>query len=201
MNKKIQAIGFDWTGVVYVHPVQLSKVGAQFLGISQEVFKEAYFKHNHLRNLSEIGAKEFWRIVFRELRQESRADAFSDLLDTFPQGQINTEILPIIWQLKKQGYRMGLLSNNSLAGATEARAAGVDALFDVTIFSAEVGVMKPDPKAFELLANRLAVPLDAMVFIDDTEKSLARADEAGFVPVLYRGIETLVDDLKKLGLY
>ena len=47
------------------------------------------------------------------------------------------------------------------------------------IFSAELGRCKPDPEAFRLLATRLAVAPDEIIYVDDDATYVAGAREAG----------------------
>lgn len=196
--KKIKAIGFDWSGVVFFHPTKYHTMVSEFLNISTEEFSNSYYKHNHLINLTNIDPKEFWTIVFRDLGHESKVDEFIETLNSLPKGKYNEAILPLIDLLKTKGYKIGLFSNHTVAGAKEAREFGVDNIFDVTLFSAEVGVMKPDTKAFLLLAKELGVDISEMVFIDDTPQVLEKANEAGFQTILYTDMNSLLKKMLEL---
>ena len=197
--QKFKAIGFDWSGVVFFHTMNYRDDGSKFLNISKEEFSVAYFKHNHLSNIANTSSGEFWRKVFSEFGRESEAANFVKLLESAPAGKMNEEILPLIKLLKERGYKIGLLSNNTSVGAKEARSLGVDELFDVALFSAEIGLMKPDPEVFKYIANKLDVDITEMIFIDDAKKSLERAEEAGYQPILYTDMQSLRTQLEKLG--
>jgi putative hydrolase of the HAD superfamily len=85
-------------------------------------------------------------------------------------------------------YRTSILSN---ADATlRSRIAEADAslldLFDDFICSAEVGMAKPDPRIFALAARRLGLLPQACIFVDDAERNVAAAREAGMQAVHYR---------------
>jgi len=197
---KFKAIGFDWSGVVFCHTMNYREDGSRFLNISKEEFSAAYFKHNHLSNVKNISSKDFWRTVFLELGRESEVDDFIQLIENAPLGKMNQEILSLITILKDKGYKVGLLSNNTTRGAIEARSLGVEQLFDVDLFSVEVGLMKPDPEAFIYLADKLWVDITEMVFIDDAPKSLERAGEAGYQPILYTDMKALFEELRRLNI-
>ncbi len=198
MQKKFKAIGFDWSGVVFFHSMNYRNDGSRFLNISKEEFSAAYFKYNHLSNLKNIGPKEFWMTVFAELGRESEVDGFLSFLANCPPGKMNQDILPLIKILKEKGYKIGLLSNNTSSGAAEARSFDVSKIFEVALFSAEVGVMKPHREAFELLARELGVDISEMLFIDDSEKSLEKAGEIGYHPILYSDMNQLLGDFVNL---
>ncbi|MFA7244694.1 MAG: HAD-IA family hydrolase [Candidatus Magasanikbacteria bacterium] len=194
---KIKAIGFDWVGVVFFTSRYHTMI-SELLNISNEEFSNSYYKYNHLINTTNIDEKEFWTIVFTDLGKESKVDEFLKLLHNFPKGKYNEEILPLIKLLKNKGYKVGLFSNHTATGAQEARQLGVDDLFDITLFSAEVGVMKADPAAFLMLAEKLEVNISEMIFIDDTPRVLENAKEIGFEPILYTNMESLLQRLQEL---
>ncbi len=200
MSKNIKAIGFDWSGVVFFHATKYREIGAKFLHITEEEFTSAYFKHNHLHNLSSVSLLDFWRVVFAELGREAETVDFLHMLSNLPIGTLNHELLQLLEEVKQAGYKVGLFSNNSVDGAKEARSFGVDKLFPVALFSAEVGVMKPQAEAFHLLAEKLGVDITEMIFIDDTQKSLEKASEAGYTSILYQDVKTLYQDLEKVGI-
>lgn len=53
-------------------------------------------------------------------------------------------------------------------------------LFEGIHLSYELGVRKPDPKAFQLVADRIGVPGERILFIDDTEAHVKSARKEGF---------------------
>ena len=55
--------------------------------------------------------------------------------------------------------------------------------FDVIVDGRVDGVMKPDPRAFELVLERLGVPAEGTVFIDDLKSNLVGAVSVGMTPV------------------
>lgn len=200
MYNKFKAIGFDWSGVVFFHAFKYIEAGSKFLNIPQDEFRTVFFKYNHLINVESIEPKEFWSKIFAEFDRESETNNFLDFLRNAPAGKFNQEILLLIQVLKNKGYKVGLLSNFSREGAREARSVGVDDIFDVSIFSAEVGYMKPYKEVFEILAKQLGVDLTQMIFIDDTPKSLEKANEIGYYPVLYKSMSELLEEFKKLAI-
>lgn len=70
-------------------------------------------------------------------------------------------------------------------------------MFDTIIISEEVGYQKPSPEIFEVLFNKFEVKNEKLIFIDDTEKSLEKSKEIGFVPILFRSNEKLKEELFK----
>jgi putative hydrolase of the HAD superfamily len=63
------------------------------------------------------------------------------------------------------------------------RELGYDDLFDVSCYSAELGVAKPDPAYFRAAARLIGVPPGAVVFVDDVEPNVEAARETGMAGV------------------
>lgn len=96
------------------------------------------------------------------------------------------DVVPLLRTLRERGYRIGLLTNGSEAQQLEKLArTGLDAAFDAVCISEQIGVQKPDPRAFTLLAERLGVDPQACVFVgDDPDKDVRGARRAGMRAVL-----------------
>jgi 2-haloacid dehalogenase len=73
-------------------------------------------------------------------------------------------------------------------------------LFDDIVVSGEVGVAKPDPEIFEVLAARVGHPLDGVFFVDDSERNVAAARRAGMDAVHFTGAAALRHQLEARGL-
>ena len=204
--KKIGAIGFDWGGVVSQYPGgSFNDAAAAFLGVDNEAFRRAYFLHNHMVNKgpdakSYETAVEMWLEILTELGIPEKTDAFVGFVRNRPQAQINEEVVGLIKRLRRLGWKVGLFSNNSSENARDFRFRGYDAWFDVSLFSGDVDCMKPEPRAFEMLAEALGVPVAELVFIDDSERSLSRSNEIGYEPILFTTTEALIARLEELGI-
>jgi putative hydrolase of the HAD superfamily len=85
-------------------------------------------------------------------------------------------------QLRASGLRVGLLSNSW--GNTYPRAR-IDALFDPIVISGQVGLRKPQRAIYELGVDRLGVPADRVLFIDDAEVNVLGARAAGLQAMLH----------------
>ena len=83
------------------------------------------------------------------------------------------------------GVRTGLLSNSWGDGRYDRE--GFGELFDAVVISGEEGVRKPDPAIYALAAERLGLPADEIVFVDDLPGNLKPARALGMTTVLHRG--------------
>ena len=68
------------------------------------------------------------------------------------------------------------------------------------VISGEIGIAKPDPKIFAILAERNALRPSATLFIDDHAPNVAAAVALGFVTHRFQSAQALGADLIHLGL-
>ncbi|MCC9307196.1 HAD family phosphatase [Kitasatospora sp. RB6PN24] len=104
---------------------------------------------------------------------------------------------------RRAGYRLAMLSNSfGLDPYDPYAACGVWELFDVTVVSELAGMAKPDPEIYRLALERLDLPGEACVFVDDYPGNLPPAQALGITTVLatkpHRGVVEQVGAL--LGL-
>lgn len=197
----ITAVGFDWGGVLNGKPgTVFFEDMLALLEVDSVTYNTAYFSHNKKANRGDIFWDELWYLVLNDL---GKLDKYDDVLTLNAKSQANApnhEVLALVDRLRANGYRLGMLSNNSVERADILRHEGLDKHFDVFHISAETGLVKPEPEAFLRFANDLEVPMNELVFIDDMKKSLSKAGECGYTPILFENYTKLVDDLKKLGI-
>jgi len=77
-------------------------------------------------------------------------------------------------------YRTGIISNalSNVRSAIEQKWDIADA-FDALILSAEIGLMKPDPRIFHTALQALGVAPAEAVFVDDVAENVAGAQALG----------------------
>ena len=83
---------------------------------------------------------------------------------------VEPEVLATLEELRRAGYRMGLVSNISLRPdlmRADLERMGLAQYLDATVFSSEVGVRKPDPRIFQEALDRLRVEPPETVFVGD----------------------------------
>jgi epoxide hydrolase-like predicted phosphatase len=113
-------------------------------------------------------------------------------------GTANTELIEYARQLRPR-YRTGILSN-SFVGAREREQAayGFEDIVDEIVYSHEVGMGKPDPRIYALACARLDVQPGEMVFLDDADRCVTGAREAGIHAVRYRDNAQAIGEIEKL---
>ncbi|MFG2946244.1 HAD family hydrolase [Streptomyces adustus] len=100
-------------------------------------------------------------------------------------GTPNVELIEYVRGLRSR-CRLGILSN-SFVGARELETAmyQFDELVEQIVYSHEIGVCKPDPRAFEMTCARLEVRARDCLFIDDSNVNVEAARAAGMQAHLF----------------
>ena len=101
--------------------------------------------------------------------------------------QVRGEAQEVIADLKLRGYKIGLLSNSSFDATQSWRSSALAPMFNVTIFSCLVGLMKPDPHIFKLVADQLQIKPEECIYVaDGMDGELKAAASIGMMPVCIR---------------
>ena len=198
---KYKAIGFDYGVVINGLPgILFNRQFCELVGITDDQYRDTYFTHNKKVNRGEITWEELWHLVLADLHKPEKLKDVMALQDEFFKADINMPILELIDELRLQGYKTGLLSNNTSETAAEMRRQGIDMHFDVFHVSGETGLVKPEPEAFLHLAEALDVDIKELIFIDDANKSLETAEQCGFTPILFESYEQLHEQLTQMNV-
>lgn len=93
-------------------------------------------------------------------------------------------------------YLTGMLSNNwSPEGRAMAQKLGIADCFDVFVTSAEVGVMKPDPRIYQITLDRLGLSPPEAIFVDDFVENVETARRLGMGGVHFVEPDQAQDEL------
>jgi len=101
-------------------------------------------------------------------------------------------------RLRAAGIKTGILSNMFAFSAEAIRERELFKDFDPVLLSYETHLMKPDPAFYTLAAQRLGVPSQNIVFIDDRQEMTAAAERLGMQTVWAQHAQQIVDDTTRL---
>jgi HAD superfamily hydrolase (TIGR01509 family) len=107
----------------------------------------------------------------------------------------------IIESLKKNGYKLGLLSVHAKEWIKYCeKKYKYRKLFNSILYSFEVASCKPEKKVYELMLRKLKSKSEECVFIDDHHENLETASKLGMQVIKFESAGRLKKDLKKLGI-
>jgi putative hydrolase of the HAD superfamily len=111
----------------------------------------------------------------------------------------NEPMLELMRGLRGRGYRMAILTNNVREWETLWRSKlPVDEIFELIVDSAWVGMRKPDPEIYRLTLERLGLPAEACLFVDDTEPNVEAARALGMRAVHFQSNEQAIPEIEEL---
>ncbi|MFN3413894.1 MAG: HAD family hydrolase [Thermoanaerobaculum sp.] len=125
--------------------------------------------------------------VSQPQRQELLAEAVRKQL---AQAKLVPGALSSLRFLRRRGLKLALISNLSSAHAQVIKDLSLEELFDVQLFSCELGATKPAPEVFLRLCQELALAPSQILVVGDSEASDGAARRLGF-PVLLVGSQRL----------
>ncbi len=105
------------------------------------------------------------------------------------------EMIAAVRNAREAGVRTGLVSNTwGPSGFPDE----LREMFDVLVLSGEVAVRKPDPAIYRLASERIGVPPERCVFVDDIEANVKGAESVGMRALLHRTADATIPELEVL---
>ncbi len=166
-------------------------------------FKNEYFGHDKklLETASDISGRTDAGLISHEEAVRATAALAGITPEEFTKRVFtnvpNEPLFNYIRELKNN-YKIGVLSNAGGNWLSDMFTPDQIALFDVVNLSYESGFVKPDRRAYILVAERLGVKPEECIFVDDIESQLRGASATGMKAVLYKNFEQTKADLEKL---
>lgn len=171
---------------------------AERLGMTSRELEKIIFESESSQRAStgEIPEEAHWEAVAQALGV-SRAEADMVTAEFFSGDRVNTALLDLLRSLRPQ-RKVGLISNAwSGLRALITREKYAD-IFDDMIISAEVGVVKPDPRIYRLALENLRVQPEESVFVDDVLVNVEGARSVGMSAIQFTQPGLALDELKQL---
>lgn len=101
-------------------------------------------------------------------------------------------------QLRTHGIKTGILSNIFAMNAEVLRREGWYEGFDPVILSCDIGYAKPDQGIYDIAIERCGVAPSEILFIDDQDKCLGPAADAGMQVLKAVSTEQIVADVRTM---
>jgi HAD superfamily hydrolase (TIGR01549 family) len=190
----IRAVIFDCFGVLYVPKSDY---------LYQSLLANPSEHHDEIRDLV---AQDEYGLIDDELLFEGIAELTGTPLDQVKRnlvdGFIRNEELVQYSQSLRPEHKVAMLSNLGHDSAVKFFSVEERSkLFDATIISGEVGMIKPHPEIYEYACGQLGVDTSDAVFVDDAETNCEGAREAGLQAIRYESFSQAKADLQRLLKY
>ena len=187
MNYNIRVVMFDLGGVLLRTEDSRPRVelGRRF-GLSRDEIEKLVFG-SEVSLKAELGQGEpgeVWTHAQKKLRIAN--DDLAAFQDAFWAGdRLDEDLLAFVKSLRGK-YRTVLLSNAwmDMRKNVARRFGSLDA-FEMQVFSAEVGLRKPDPRIFQHVLDLLGADPEEIVFVDDFSENILAERKLGFRTIQY----------------
>jgi putative hydrolase of the HAD superfamily len=196
VSESTQHLIVDFGGVISrPQPADILQRLARLADTPLSDFSERYWQYRDAFDRG-LSAAEYWKSVaghelnVRAVEQLSRVDIESWI-------RPNPATIAVLTAARAAGAHLTLLSN---APHLQADALTADptmqSLFDQLIFSARIGVSKPDPRIYALALGHLPATAN-LLFIDDRPENVIAARRAGIPGVIFHSAELLDDEIAR----
>jgi putative hydrolase of the HAD superfamily len=194
---KIQAVIFDWGGVLIEDPApKMIKYIAKALGVSEDRYKQASTTYMADFQTGRVTEQQFWAYITRHLGVPTpTADSLWG--KTFADAYVpRPELFSLAARLRNAGSKTAILSNTE-PPAVEFFHRQKHNMFDVAVFSCLEGTKKPERKIYEITLDRLRTPAKQTLFVDDTLDYIEAAKQLGLKTILFKNLQQFKKDLTK----
>ena len=108
-------------------------------------------------------------------------------------GAVDVEVLEVVRTLRREGWRVGLLTNATNRLETDLDRLGLLEELDTVINSSALGVAKPDPEVFRLACQAMDATPEECVFVDDLTENVQAARDVGLEAHIFEGAASLAE--------
>ena len=200
----IKAIVFDYGKVICFPPEQKEiDVLAARIGVDSGKFESMLWALRGEYDRGTVNAKEYYIDLLSRFGI-SMDDKSIDELIVIDQGawkRINPGTVALMEDVKKSGYVLGILSNmphDFLAWAR--KNIPVFSLAQVSLFSCEVNLIKPEEAIYRKLLSMLGLEGREVVFFDDSMDNIKSARALGIQAFLWENPEKARRELSLMGI-
>jgi putative hydrolase of the HAD superfamily len=206
-GRRIEAVVSDFGGVLTTPLLQSFMAFQDQTGITTEVLgkgMQAATEANGENPLFEMERGEITEVAFLEkltasleplLGHRPEMHRFKEIY--FEALQPNPEMIDLMRELKASGYRMAMLTNNVKEWEPLWRSMlPVDEIFETVVDSGFVGCRKPEAKIYAITLERLGLPAESCLFVDDVLVNCEGAERAGMTAVHFQNNEQAIADVR-----
>ncbi len=206
-EKRIEAIVSDFGGVLTTPLLQSFMAFQDRTGITTEVLGQGMQAATEV-----IGENPLFQMERGEITEVAFLETLTDHLEPllghrpemhrfkeiyFEALEPNPPMIELMRELKAEGYRMAMLTNNVREWEPLWRPMlPVDEIFEDVVDSGFVGCRKPESKIYELTLERIGMPAESCLFVDDVLVNCEGARRAGLSAVHFQDNEQAIGEIR-----
>jgi len=171
------------------------------LGLARGALEPLVFRNEAAQQaaIGRGGWEEVWAWVAAHLAltEDDRVELERDF---FAGDRLDLDLITFIRRLRP-AVKTGMLTNafRSARRDLEHKWKIADA-FDVIVVSAEEGVVKPDPRSYRIVLERLGADPGASLFVDDVEENVEGAQRVGMQALRFESTPQVIEEIgRRLG--
>ena len=182
MNAPIGAVLFDCDGVLQRPANDWAGEIGRLTGFEGERLSDLLDTISDAEQPILDGSRPFLDVLGEVVRHEGLDVDPADLIQVWQHLLVDPAMLDAARDLEATGVECALGTNQHRERAVYMRAAlGYDSVFEPMIISAEIGVAKPDPRFFKVAVERIGLPAEQVLFVDDVLANVEGARSVGLV--------------------
>ena len=194
----IRAVFFDFGGVIMRTEYQAPRqhLAERFHMDYDDIDKVVFSSESARRaSIGEITEETHWAEVLKRLKLPlTEKQSFSDQF--FGGDVIDRKLVGYLRSLRGN-VSTGLISNAWSGLRDFITKENIIDIFDTVTISAEVGVIKPEAKIYQLALEQAGVKAGEAVFVDDMKVNIEACEKVGMKGILFRGPEETIDQLNR----
>jgi len=205
---EVQAVISDFGGVLTTPLVQSFMAFQDQTGITTEILGQAMqaaTEANGDNPLFEMERGEITEVAFLEKLTESLEPLLGHRPEMHRFKEIyfdalnpNPEMIDLMRELKGAGFRMAMLTNNVQEWEPLWRAMlPVDEIFETVVDSGFVGCRKPESRIYAITLERLGLPPESCLFVDDVLVNCEGAEKAGINAVHFQDNAQAIPEIRQ----
>ncbi len=143
----------------------------------------------------EVTERQVWQAVGARLGLDE-TQTLELQRDFWSSEELDITLVRFVQSLRPR-YKIGVLSNAwSDARSFHNAKFKMNTWVDAAVYSAEVKLLKPDPRIYRIVLDQLGLPAGACVFVDDKPANVQAAQALGMKGVVCRETQQTIDAIR-----
>ena len=194
----IKTIIFDFGGVIGTDSDTIFIDVLTNNGMEKQEAVKIWEKHWPKLKDGTESVKKIWESVQNQLSCD-----ISKIINEYENKiQVYSDVFNICKKLKSDGYKLGILANESLEWMNIKREKGnLNQIFDKVYSSADIGLCKPNKESYEFVLKSLGSKPGETLFIDNKEQNTKTAENIGLNTILFIDSKQLKKELASFSIH